>query len=956
MAEKQIGIKLDVKSTGLKQVDDTLDSVSKNLADLNDKVMEGQQRGWGSEKQTKELREQLRAMQQLLQMTERMARAKGVRSDSFGQQSREISSMQRELSGLRTYRNPISGKIHDKFGANAANGFEKAISTGSKVTSGLVAFDLLNSLRSGISTGTQLSYGYGDLGKRMAPGTNSQKYGMNLSQSMQGYGYADTDLLQSATSYGAATGRMDSGKFSSQLQAINQTGRNYGLDLSSVTENFASMYKGGVTGGTSEQMSPQEYANLVANAVNRGNMQGKEMQVIGQIQQLVQMGVSSSGESGDIKTLSAFLAMGNKSGNQAFSGNLPLYLSAINGGMTSPGGGYAGQALMMQAIGGKDMGYYETQVQAAKGAFGVNEKNGKTNIENVMSHLSKTFGENDIDQKSVMFSTLFPGMNAAQSKEFIKNYTNEDGSFKQGGMDVLKKQMQQETPAIPQNETDEARNRTRFKENAANNAGSNTLEGRSYLDSLQGEVLDKFGEPLVYGAGAALAASTAYTSWRMGKGAFDIGKKFMNRGVPTVSGGIPPVPSGGPLALPSGSGPVPVPNSGPPLRTAIPNTPGRVVPLPNRTPIDVTPKTSTAGKVLGPLGTLLGLSAGVDIGDSLGDYVFGHTKGTNKPNGVFSNPFTHEKWEDNRAPIWSRSSSTVPEQAAANTEQVTPQANTSPTQGVTGAALAPLVASTIVALGPYMAQLKPIIGGTDGNPNKPITDLVYRGQDGGSRDLMYRNSDASSGGLRLASYNANEGSQSNNSRTFKSVKTGGSVSGGSQPLSGSVGDFVKEMLPYAQQAAAQTGLPEEFILGQWGHETGWGKSSVSQQNNNFAGIKPWSNSKGGAAAGTNSMYAGYDSKSDFADGYASFLNSNGRYSGLLDAAKNGASNDDLVRIMGRTGYAEDPEYTKKLKGTIDSAKQAIKVTGEVTVNVKQPDGSTSVERVPITAEFTGIGA
>jgi len=61
------------------------------------------------------------------------------------------------------------------------------------------------------------------------------------------------------------------------------------------------------------------------------------------------------------------------------------------------------------------------------------------------------------------------------------------------------------------------------------------------------------------------------------------------------------------------------------------------------------------------------------------------------------------------------------------------------------------------------------------------------------------------------------------------IATGGSIAAAGKD------DFVQKFTPLAQVVSAQTGLPVDYVIGQAGLETGWGKSSAAA-NNNFFGI------------------------------------------------------------------------------------------------------------------------
>lgn len=64
-------------------------------------------------------------------------------------------------------------------------------------------------------------------------------------------------------------------------------------------------------------------------------------------------------------------------------------------------------------------------------------------------------------------------------------------------------------------------------------------------------------------------------------------------------------------------------------------------------------------------------------------------------------------------------------------------------------------------------------------------------------------------------------------------------------------DFINEVLAYAQEGKAQTGVLVSVILAQWACETGWGSSDYFSQGHNPAGISP-----GGSVASYGSLAGG----------------------------------------------------------------------------------------------------
>lgn len=124
--------------------------------------------------------------------------------------------------------------------------------------------------------------------------------------------------------------------------------------------------------------------------------------------------------------------------------------------------------------------------------------------------------------------------------------------------------------------------------------------------------------------------------------------------------------------------------------------------------------------------------------------------------------------------------------------------------------------------------------------------------------------------------------------------------------------FIQTYMPQAERVAAQLNVPVQGVLNHWGLETGWGKSIIPGTNN-LGNIKDFSGS--GTAAtdnmtGSRDKYRQYASADDFATDYARMIGTNPRYA----AALNTGTAYDFARGLQRGGYAEDPNFARKVAG------------------------------------------
>ena len=145
-------------------------------------------------------------------------------------------------------------------------------------------------------------------------------------------------------------------------------------------------------------------------------------------------------------------------------------------------------------------------------------------------------------------------------------------------------------------------------------------------------------------------------------------------------------------------------------------------------------------------------------------------------------------------------------------------------------------------------------------------------------------------------------------------------------------EFVQHHQAAAERVAQASGIPASFMIGQAGHETGWGKGEIKHADGsnsfNLFGIKAgkgWSGKVAeittteyinGTAQKVTAKFRAYDSYEDSFKDYARLINNSPRY----EQAR--AKTDSAVAYateLQKAGYATDPEYARKLSGAINSA-------------------------------------
>lgn len=135
---------------------------------------------------------------------------------------------------------------------------------------------------------------------------------------------------------------------------------------------------------------------------------------------------------------------------------------------------------------------------------------------------------------------------------------------------------------------------------------------------------------------------------------------------------------------------------------------------------------------------------------------------------------------------------------------------------------------------------------------------------------------------------------------------------------GSQRDFLEKALPEAIRLQVQTGVPASAIISMSIYESGYGRSALASEYNNFFGIKAFSNWSGPRARSMPTVDSGVRTRADFRAypsvydgflGYTSFLRETGRY----NAAFSTETGEDFVRAVLRAGYCPDGDYLGNIK-------------------------------------------
>lgn len=147
---------------------------------------------------------------------------------------------------------------------------------------------------------------------------------------------------------------------------------------------------------------------------------------------------------------------------------------------------------------------------------------------------------------------------------------------------------------------------------------------------------------------------------------------------------------------------------------------------------------------------------------------------------------------------------------------------------------------------------------------------------------------------------------------------------------GSRDRFIEAVGNAAKEGQERFGVPASVASAQAILESGWGKSDLAQEANNYFGIKCADGETGSNASScvnydtwevidgndttVNDAFRAYSSPSDSFLDHGQFLTENPRYA---EAFNHSDDPDQFIREVAKAGYATDPEYADKIISLMD---------------------------------------
>lgn len=146
--------------------------------------------------------------------------------------------------------------------------------------------------------------------------------------------------------------------------------------------------------------------------------------------------------------------------------------------------------------------------------------------------------------------------------------------------------------------------------------------------------------------------------------------------------------------------------------------------------------------------------------------------------------------------------------------------------------------------------------------------------------------------------------------------------------------FVQGHTEAAAKVEKSSGIPASYMLGQAGHETGWGQHEIKMKGGapsfNLFGIKAGTSWTGkvaevstteyvnGVAKKTTAKFRAYDSYEESFRDYARLITQTPRYA---QASQQTGSVQAFATGLQKAGYATDPDYASKLSRAINTTQQ-----------------------------------
>ena len=289
--------------------------------------------------------------------------------------------------------------MHGQHGGGGTGGLGALLTRGAGKVAGVVGLGLSamyigGRVKQGIDDAQQHIIQLGDLGKTLKNvGQTYDQFYNKILKTGEAFGYTNDEIIQSAEMFKQRVGNsMGSKGFAGTLTGILGYARSVGMPEEVMTSGMGFMYNAGVMGGKDQQMNPYQFIRLLAQATAGGKMTGRSAELLDTMQQLISVTQQRLVQAPDMRQMASIMTQLNQSGVEGLRGYRGAQLlERLDQAIANPGGGEAGELAMYRALNagsGQPMNYFEFQYLKEEGAWGRNQRTGKSNIQAIMEYLN----------------------------------------------------------------------------------------------------------------------------------------------------------------------------------------------------------------------------------------------------------------------------------------------------------------------------------------------------------------------------------------------------------------------------------------------------------------------------------------------------------------------------------------------------------------------------------------
>ena len=280
-------------------------------------------------------------------------------------------------------------------------------------------------LGKGISEAKQYRLAMDDVYKQLHLSKDAQAvFNAKLEKTAHALGQTRLEYAQTQKAYLQYVGAVQGpGQIQDQTHKIGRLALGMGTDVGATTRQFGAYAQAGVFGtlAGNNGMKLRDFAELLAEAIAKGRMRGREGELMQSIQTLVGVQLQTLTRPQNMAGMFDMLNAMNASGEPGLQGMRGAQLLAqISQGIQNPGGNL-GEFLQFKAFGGGD--YFEYQKRKEEGPFGDHD-----NLQKILNHYRMAFPEANV-RHFALSKHLGISMNQAEAMDKMRMDSNTRNSF-----------------------------------------------------------------------------------------------------------------------------------------------------------------------------------------------------------------------------------------------------------------------------------------------------------------------------------------------------------------------------------------------------------------------------------------------------------------------------------------------------------------------------------------------